>query len=211
MQEQFGEMGKDLYAFGTTKIMINNEMVAALEEARIKAQGRKIEASQYIVDCFYLKQARTKYLIDIQKFCKLQRHIKKYFIEKTTQRALKFIIKAEASLVCFKIEKRKRIEQMASSLIGNVAIHTSVKEIMEKGIKGRQVMLSGLLKLSGRKKISKAILGANLAIKIFNQAWKNIRMQAIEGASKTLIQITVGYLSREKFKKQIAKAKEIAY
>lgn len=211
MQEQFGELGKSQYCFGKSKMFMDNEIITALEEARVRAQSKKNEAANLIQDAYFAYKPRQNYKVKAAKIIKLQRFYRKYHSKRVTFAALKFINRMEKPLITYRTEKRRVFEEKACKQIATAIRANAIKDTILRGIKGRKKMLSGLLKLSGRKKIKKVMLIIHIVLGTFKKAWSQITGKMIHEASFTLGRMCKGCLARKSFAEQIVKAREAAY
>ncbi len=210
MREQFGELGRELYVFGVTKIFMRNEVITALEEARVRAQKRKNDASNYVVDCFYACVARTRQAKQMRAFVKLQTRYHKRFEATRTFNALRFCAKFEKAFGTYKTEKRKAVEENACKKVAEAARTVCVRSIVQKGIEARHRVLKRLLWISGRNKVQRVIVNLGIVMKVFRKSWAQVMRSMLGGAARCLVCVCKGHAIRASFAGKIVEAREKA-
>ncbi len=211
MREQLGDLGKDLYAFGNTRLFLRNEIVAVIEEARMKAQAKKETAARYAQDCYAAFLARRRHSPRMDRVRKLQWHWRKRREKRTTFLALRLALKAEQAFIRYRTEKRRTIEEAAAALISQTQLSISVRNIILTGIRARKLMLPSLLRLSGRRKLERVVAGIAAMSLIWKRAWSIACLRMRTRAARTLVQTCKGHLARRTLDKEIRRAREIAY
>eukprot|EP00826_Nyctotherus_ovalis_P031562 TRINITY_DN25241_c0_g1_i1.p1 TRINITY_DN25241_c0_g1~~TRINITY_DN25241_c0_g1_i1.p1 ORF type:complete len:116 (-),score=25.68 TRINITY_DN25241_c0_g1_i1:41-388(-) len=103
MKEQLMDLGKELYAFGKSRVFFKDEIKTVLEEARDKALYHKKLAAEYISDAILLKGARTQHDAVLGKISKLQIFIRRHIKYKTIFSALKLTLRMEKVLISYRL------------------------------------------------------------------------------------------------------------
>jgi len=209
MKEQLVDIGKDLYVFGKHRVFFKDEIKVVLEEARSKAQYYKKQAVSYINDAIILKQAKDKHIENIAKIYRLQRFIRTHIKRRAISLALMFARRTEKSLVSYRNEQMKGIEESIIKNITKLLIVSTTKSILSKGIKARKIIGSRLLLISAQNKMRKIIFLIRIMSNIVNTSWKTINNNICQRAALIFTKIVKGYLVRKQYAKEIQRAKEI--
>ncbi len=210
MKEQLGEQGKSLYALGSTRIFMRDEIVAVLEQAREYAIARKEMAATFLQDGLPAALARRAHARHVKCIMILQRFWIRRLRTADTFRALRFALKAEQALSKFRADKRRALEVAACTRLAQVLFAGSVRCIVARGMRARRTMAAAALRLSGRTKVRKVVFGLRLVRHLVDTAWRMVKSRQQEKASATLVRMARGYLARKAFERQIRLAKEVA-
>lgn len=210
IKEQFGELAQGQYLFGKTRIFIRNGMMTMMEKARSRAQAVKNEAADFIQDFYHAYKARKAHLPKIATIGRLHKYYKKRFNKNFARKALKMALRLENSFVTYKTEKLREIEEGVSIKVAAIAKTVSIKLIMRRGLKARELMGRSLIKSMGKHKIHKAVIVVNIVLHIFNKSWVNITKTMMGNVSEVLVRYARSFATRKLFERQLELAKDKA-
>lgn len=209
MKEQLVDLGKELYAFGKSRVFFKDEIKVVLEEARDKALYYKKLAVEYISDAILLKGARVQHGAVLEKIGKLQKFIRRQIKYKAAFSALKLALRMEKVLISYRNEKRKGIEEGVATKIAALIAANSTHRYLTQGLKARKVLSRKLLELSGKSKMRKIVFTLNIVKHVVDRSWETISRNVNQRAAVVLTRVIKGYLARKEYAKEIQRAREL--
>lgn len=210
IKEQFGELAQGQYLFGKSRMFMRNNMMSMMEKGRSRAQTVKNEAADFIQSCYHARGGRLAHGPKIVVLGRLHRHYKRRFARNCARKALRSALRVEKSLVAYKTEKLREIEEGVSVKIAAIAKSVSVKLIIRKGIKARKLIGLNLVKAMGKHKVRKAVIMVNIVLFVFEKSWAKITKTMMGNISKVLIRYSRSFATRKLFERQLELAKEKA-
>jgi len=181
-----------------------------LEKARSRAQTVKNQAAEFIQDTYHAYKARMIHNPKMKIIGRLYKYYKKRFKKNFARKALRMALRLEKSFINYKTEKLKEIEEGVSIKVAALAKTVSIKLIMRKGIKARELMGKSLIKAMGKHKVHKAVVVINVVLGIFDKSWKVITKNTMNNISKVLVRYSRSFATRKLFERQLELAKEKA-
>ena len=116
-KEQFNNLGKDFYLFGSTRMFMKNEIFGALEEGRNRAMKVKNLAIAKFQNSIKLLDSKKKIQQSLKKISRLFPYFRRRYSKKKLVASLKLIKKINIAKSKFKTMKRKQVEESASFIL----------------------------------------------------------------------------------------------